>query len=123
MARLHAAGAWHGAAQARNFTRHEGGIGLIDFEDEIEPVMPLADRQGRDVVLLLLSAARYLDADGMTALTRAAHEATTPAAWATVDGLAERVAPLHRLTRRPVARLGRDGAAIAAMFDALAAAR
>ena len=125
LAALHAAGRWHGAAQVRNFTRRADGIGMIDFEDEVETVMSLADRQGRDLVLFLLSAARYLDADAaaITELARATRSAAPAESWARVERLERRVAPLHRALRPFAHRLGRDGVGLVALFDGLAAAR
>jgi hypothetical protein len=123
LARLHAAGRWHGAAQVRNFTRRADGVGMIDFEDEIEAPMALADRQGCDLVLFLLSAARYLDDAALAGLARAAMRGAPAAAADAVDGLARRMRVPHRLMRPFARRLGRDGAALAALFDALAAAR
>jgi hypothetical protein len=60
---LHSQGGWHGAAQVRNFTQREKGFGLIDFEDDIEPSMPLPARQARDVLLFTMSAPRYVNHD------------------------------------------------------------
>ena len=56
---LHEEGGWHGAAQLRNFTVREKGFGLLDFEDDLEPSMPLAVRQARDVLLFVMSSARF----------------------------------------------------------------
>jgi hypothetical protein len=60
---LHMQGGWHGAAQIRNFTRLGNRTGLIDFEDDLEPAMPLATRQARDLLLFLMSAARFAEGD------------------------------------------------------------
>jgi hypothetical protein len=60
---LHAEGGWHGAAQVRNFTQLGSGFGLIDFEDDVEPSMPLPVRQARDVLLFTMSAPRYVNHD------------------------------------------------------------
>ena len=60
---LHMQGGWHGAAQIRNFTQFGSRIGLIDFEDDLEPVMPLVMRQARDLLLFLMSAARFAEDD------------------------------------------------------------
>ena len=38
---LHDAQGWHGAAQLRNLTCLQDGFGAIDFEDDVEPAMPL----------------------------------------------------------------------------------
>jgi hypothetical protein len=61
---LHTQGGWHGAAQVRNFTERENGFGLIDFEDDVEPSMPLPVRQARDVLLFTMSVPRYVNHDG-----------------------------------------------------------
>lgn len=60
---LHTQGGWHGAAQLRNFTQRGSSLGLIDFEDDLEPAMPLAVRQARDLLLFLTSAARFAEGD------------------------------------------------------------
>lgn len=60
---LHANGGWHGAAQLRNFTVREEGFGLLDFEDDLEPSMSLPVRQARDVLLFVMSSARYESSD------------------------------------------------------------
>jgi hypothetical protein len=60
---LHDAQGWHGAAQLRNLTCLQDGFGAIDFEDDVEPAMPLESRQARDIYLFLISAARYADHD------------------------------------------------------------
>jgi hypothetical protein len=60
---LHDAQGWHGAAQLRNLTCLQDGFGAIDFEDDVEPAMPLESRQARDIYLFLISAARYADRD------------------------------------------------------------
>ena len=60
---LHDAQGWHGAAQLRNLTCLQDGFGAIDFEDDLEPAMPLELRQARDIYLFLISAARYADRD------------------------------------------------------------
>jgi len=60
---LHGKGGWHGAAQVRNLTVREEGFGLLDFEDDLEPSMPLAVRQARDVLLFLMSSARHESSD------------------------------------------------------------
>ncbi len=56
---LHGQGGWHGAAQLRNFTVRQEEFGLLDFEDDLEPSMPLAVRQARDLLLFLMSSARF----------------------------------------------------------------
>jgi tRNA A-37 threonylcarbamoyl transferase component Bud32 len=66
---LHAQGSWHGAAQVRNFTQREKGFGLIDFEDDLEPSMPLPVRQARDVLLFTMSVPRYVNHDGSVLAT------------------------------------------------------
>ena len=43
---LHDAQGWHGAAQMRNLTRLQDGFGAIDFEDDLEPSMPLGAAAG-----------------------------------------------------------------------------
>jgi hypothetical protein len=56
---LHGMGGWHGAAQVRNLTVRQEDFGLLDFEDDLEPSMPLAVRQTRDLLLFLMSSTRF----------------------------------------------------------------
>lgn len=93
LARLHAAGHWHGGAQIRNFSWSEDAPGLLDFEDHDLQDMPLADRQARDLLLFLYSLTRYDRDPGAPRLTGLA---TTMLAAAGPDS--RRI--LRRLRRR-----------------------
>ena len=57
LAHLHKANGWHGNAVARNFVIDaKYNLGMIDFEEELENIMPLEARQARDIILFLSSA-------------------------------------------------------------------
>jgi len=59
LARLHMAGVSHGAPLLRNMTiREDGEIGFIDFEEDPNARMPVADAQARDVLLFVFSIQR-----------------------------------------------------------------
>lgn len=60
LACLHAAGQWHGGAQARNITCCDKRLYRIDFEENIGNAVPLALAQAYDLVLLFSSLADYL---------------------------------------------------------------
>ena len=112
---LHTQGGWHGAAQLRNFTQLGRSLGLIDFEDDLEPAMPLSVRQSRDLLLFTMSAARFAEGDHLVvqpmlaeALDRTRPEVVTE--LRTVGG--KLVAALHLLG--PFAQwTGPDGRSVA----------
>lgn len=56
---LHAAGGWHGNAQARNLTGPMEEVGFIDFEENPGKQLVAATCQARDVLLYLLSLEAY----------------------------------------------------------------
>jgi tRNA A-37 threonylcarbamoyl transferase component Bud32 len=59
LAGLHHAGVSHGAPLLRNITiRDDGQIGFIDFEEDPNARMPVADAQARDILLLVFSIQR-----------------------------------------------------------------
>lgn len=61
LADLHMRDCAHGAPLLRNMTlRHDGSIGFIDFEEDPEGCMPVADAQARDVLLFLFSIQREI---------------------------------------------------------------
>lgn len=57
LAAFHAAGHWHGGAQLRNVTFDDGRFGRIDFEEDLEGVLPLRMRQAMDALLAAFSIA------------------------------------------------------------------
>lgn len=63
LAAFHRAGHWHGGAQVRNLTLHDGQIHRIDFEEAAGDVLPLALMQAYDLILTLHSVVDHL-ADG-----------------------------------------------------------
>ena len=54
------------------------GFGAIDFEDDLEPSMPLELRQARDIFLFLISAARYCQAATLTLVPQLLQDALRP---------------------------------------------
>lgn len=61
LAELHAAGYWHGGAQARNFVlREDGSYAMIDFEVGFPAGTPLRTLQARDLFLLLQSLVEHV---------------------------------------------------------------
>lgn len=62
LASLHAAGYWHGGAQARNFTRDANGrFAMIDMEVGLPAGTPLQTSQARDVFLLVQSLVEWVE--------------------------------------------------------------
>ncbi len=59
LAAFHARGHWHGGAQIRNITWDGRRFARLDFEERLQPGMPLATVQVYDMLQLLLSLARY----------------------------------------------------------------
>jgi hypothetical protein len=85
LAAFHAHGHWHGGAQARNITWDGQHFARLDFEEPLVPALPLGLVQAYDVLQLLLSLARLLEAHGpegasavLRAYVRAAHAAHAP---------------------------------------------
>lgn len=61
LAELHAAGYWHGGAQARNFIlREDGSYAMIDFEVGFAAGTPLGTLQARDLLLLVQSLVEHV---------------------------------------------------------------
>jgi hypothetical protein len=117
---LHAGHGWHGAAQMRNLTCLQDGFGAIDFEDDVEPAMPLASRQARDIYLFLISAARYADRDA-SLVPHLLDDALARASAPVRDELSSVGAKLMRAERVlgwSAPYLGRDGPALAAIARA-----
>lgn len=52
LARFHAAGRWHGGAQAKNMTLLDGRLYRIDFEEDLGEFLPLPIVQAHDLVPL-----------------------------------------------------------------------
>jgi hypothetical protein len=117
---LHAEGGWHGAGQVRNFTLVGQDFGLIDFEDDVEPSMPLARRQARDILLFLTSAARFAKGEPwmLQALLAAAHRRASPQVTFELWAVAPKLVGLRRLMGPLAPWTGPDGRAIAALAEA-----
>jgi hypothetical protein len=117
---LHGCGGWHGAAQVRNICLRENGFGLIDFEDDIEASMPLASRQARDVLQLILSGARYFSdgSSGIADLLARAYQIADRDVRAELASVG-RIFKVARKVLHPVRKhVGRDGKAIYAAASA-----
>jgi hypothetical protein len=112
---LHTQGGWHGAAQLRNFTQLGSTLGLIDFEDDLEPAMPLAVRQARDLLLFLMSAARFADGDHriVQSLLVEALARTRPDVATQLNGVGEKLVVALRLLGPLSQWTGPDGRSIA----------
>jgi tRNA A-37 threonylcarbamoyl transferase component Bud32 len=63
LSRIHQRGLAHGRPILRNMTWDGETVGFLDFEERPTDVMPLETAQARDVMLLLISAARRCEAD------------------------------------------------------------
>ena len=99
LARLHGEGVAHGAPLLRNMTlRDDGQIGFIDFEEDPNARMPLADAQARDVLLFVFSIQREFKK--RPELLRAGWQAYVQAAGET----ASQLVPLRKVVRllRPI---------------------
>ena len=68
LAAFHARGQWHGGAQARNITWDGQHFARLDFEERLQPGMPLATVQLYDALQLVLSLTRYLQIQGPQAV-------------------------------------------------------
>lgn len=85
LAAFHARGQWHGGAQTRNITWDGQHFARLDFEERLQPGLPLATVQVYDVLQLVLSQARYLQPlgpDAVRAVLRAYADAAHAAAAA-----------------------------------------
>ena len=104
LASFHARGQWHGGAQTRNITWDGQHFARLDFEECLQPGMPLATVQIYDALQLVLSLARYLLPLGPQAVQAVLSAyADTPATRAQVPDLRaflRRLLPrLHRVSR------------------------
>jgi tRNA A-37 threonylcarbamoyl transferase component Bud32 len=68
LAAFHARGQWHGGAQTRNMTWDGQHFARLDFEERLQPGMPLATVQIYDALQLVLSLTHYLQAQGPQAV-------------------------------------------------------
>lgn len=73
LAGFHARGHWHGGSQIRNLIWDGERFGRIDFEEPLHPALPLATVQAYDLLQLLLSMVRWLQALGDDALVQVLH--------------------------------------------------
>lgn len=117
---LHAAQGWHGAPQLRNLTCLQDGFGAIDFEDDVEPAMPLESRQARDIYLFLISAARYADRDAALVphLLEDALGRASPPVNAELRSIGAKLVRAGRVLGWIAPYLGRDGPALSCIARA-----
>ena len=104
LAAFHARGQWHGGAQTRNMTWDGAHFARLDFEERLQPGMPLATVQIYDALQLVLSLARYLQPLGPAAvqavLNAYAEEAARQAQAPDLRGFLRRLLPrLSRVSR------------------------
>jgi len=122
LADLHQKGEWHGSGQVRDLIALvNGDIGFIDFEEDLLAVMSLAEAQARDVLLMLMSAARYArgDADPLPAMLAAYKEVAPATVWSPLGRIAGLLNGLATLLRPFNKRLGRDAKQALRAVDAL----
>jgi len=122
LADLHQKGEWHGSAQVRDLiVLEDGGIGFIDFEEDLLAEMSMAEAQARDVLLMLMSAARYArdDADPLPAMLAAYKEAAPASVWPPLGRVTGLLSGLASLLRPFNKRLGRDAKQALRAVDAL----
>ncbi len=79
LGRAHAAGLVHGRPHPRDMLIDAGLIGFLDFEEEPEAAMPLAQAQARDVWLLFQQIAARAAADETRGHAVAAYRRIAPA--------------------------------------------
>lgn len=107
LAGFHARGQWHGGAQARNLTWDGQRFARLDFEERLQPGLPLATVQLYDVLQLVLSLARFLDTLGppavlavLNAYGQAKPAAPIRGAQLDLPGFLRRLLPRLRLVSR-----------------------
>lgn len=111
LARLHSMGEWHGSGQLRDLVLTAGKeIGFIDFEEDLSAVMPAAQAQARDLLMFLMSAARFADQAGhpLPEVLAAYRDLAPPSPWPELRRIGRVLAPAAWLIRPFAARLGRD---------------
>lgn len=101
LAAFHARGQWHGGAQTRNITWDGQHFARLDFEERLQPGMPLATVQTYDALQLVLSLARYFQDLGPQAVS------AVLSAYADTAATRTQVPDLRRFLRRLVPRLQR----------------
>lgn len=101
LAAFHARGHWHGGAQIRNMTWDGLHFARLDFEERLQPGMPLATVQIYDALQLVLSLTQYLQPQG----PRAVHAVLS--AYADTPATRTRVPDLRAFLRRLLPRLQR----------------
>jgi aminoglycoside/choline kinase family phosphotransferase len=107
LSELHRAQGWHGNAMLRNFTWHNGQIGMIDFEDTAHASWPLSMRQAYDIWQVLYSAARVENGEALVRHFLAQYEPSSRA-LGLLRGVAWLQSPLYLLLWPIQSRLKRD---------------
>lgn len=120
IADAHARGGYLSHAAARNFIATDGGIAMIDFEDDALEVMSLAEAQSRDWLAYLHSTLWILERPFDEARAAVAHFLADEAAAVrdVVEGAGRRLAVLRHLpnARRPWGREVAGARALAHVF-------
>lgn len=101
LAAFHARGHWHGGAQTRNMTWDGQHFARLDFEERLQPGMPLATVQIYDALQLILSLTRYLQLQGPQAVQ------AVLSAYADTPATRDQVPDLRAFLRRLLPRLQR----------------
>ncbi len=104
LAAFHARGHWHGGAQTRNITWDGTHFARLDFEERLQPGLPLATVQLYDALQLVFSLARYLAPLGpqavMALLTAYAGASAGQAGVPDLRAFLRQLLPrLHRVSR------------------------
>jgi len=122
LAALHNENEWHGSGQVRDLILLDrGGIGFIDFEEDLLAVMSLAEAQARDVLLMLMSAARYAkdDSNPLHEMLAAYKDGAPETVWKPLKRIAGILGGLAAILRPFQAKLGRDAKQGLLAVDAL----
>lgn len=101
LAAFHARGHWHGGAQTRNMTWDGQQFARLDFEERLQPGMPLATVQIYDALQLVLSLTSYLQSEGPQAVR------AVLSAYADTPATRTQVPDLRSFLRRLLPRLQR----------------
>lgn len=101
LAAFHARGHWHGGAQTRNMTWDGRHFARLDFEERLQPGMPLATVQIYDALQLLLSLSSYFQVLGPEAVR------AVLSAYADTPDTRAQVPDLRAFLRRLLPRLQR----------------
>jgi len=122
LAGLHQKNEWHGSGQVRDLVLLDaGGVGFIDFEEDLLPVMTVAEAQARDVLMMLMSAARYAkeESNPLPDMLKAYKAGAPESVWPPLKRIAGVLRGLAALVRPFKDSLGRDAKQALFAIDAL----